>query len=169
MPSTPKYKPSIIRTLLSDQLKAAGFKQIRSNWRREWEECFHLANIQRSTYGPYYFLNFAIFYKEVEPDVIPHRAFGHLNFRAGDHGPEGIKKTTARMFDEDEAVSDEARAKFIQDTLWKEVEATFERFRHLSAAVEYAKLPWEQSLSPTVHRILRVFVGHPTLPEREIY
>ncbi len=73
-----------MRDLLSELLASKGFKPVRANWRRETDSTYQLANIQRSTYGPYFFLNFAIVYKEVEPNRVPDRAFGHLGFRAGD-------------------------------------------------------------------------------------
>ena len=163
--AAPKYKESVVRDVLTELLISKGFKRVNANWRRETGNTYQLANIQRSTNGPYFFLNFAIVYKEVDPTFIPHRAFGHLQFRAGDdmvRHPDGksqFKGDTHHYLDEAEQYSVDQRRRFVNGIMWQEAEKIFSKFENISAARDHASLPHKQRIIPMVHRDLLVYFG----------
>ena len=165
--SSHQYKVSIVRDLLTELLISKGFKRVRSNWRRETEQTYQLANIQRSTYGPYFFLNFAIFFKAIEPDVVPHRAFGHLRFRAGDrdlalrteYPSETFKGDVAHILDEDKDFTSEQRREFINGPMWQIAAKMLDKYSDLKVACEHAHLPRLERITPMPDRRLLEFCG----------
>lgn len=162
-----KYKESIVRDLLTELLISKGFYRIRANWRRETEHAYHLANIQRSTYGPHFYLNFAIFFKEVEPGVVPHRAFGHLTFRAGDQefiSQDGIgfspfKSKVSKTLDEAQTLSITERCDFINGQMWDAAELLFAKFSTVKQACEHVHRPRKEQLVPRSNRELLHYCG----------
>ena len=72
-----------IRLALADTLGSAGFLRKGQNWFRQGDEVVEVLNLQKSQYGPQYYLDYGIWLRALGEEQQPREQHCHVRMRLG--------------------------------------------------------------------------------------
>jgi hypothetical protein len=71
-----------LRLALEDALGPAGFQRKGDSWFRRTDEVVEIVNLQKSQYGPLYYLNYALWLRALGEEQFPREERCHVRMRA---------------------------------------------------------------------------------------
>jgi len=107
-------QPKILTDVIDSQLKPAGFKRKASTWYKANTDTIVLLNLQKSSYGPQYYINIAVWLRAFGDVDTPKENECHIRLRWESIVP-GNEKHLERLLDlENGSLSDAARISEIE-------------------------------------------------------
>lgn len=98
-------------------LREAGFKVRTNTWHKQCQDTILVVNLQKSQWGPQYYINLAVWVKQLGDVSTPKEYQCHIRQRATDL-PDKRAKTLERALDlEDESMSMEQREACIDELM----------------------------------------------------
>ncbi len=122
-----------IQSLVHAVAKPRGFRRKGSSWFREQPEVIEVINLQKSPWGPKFYLNLGVALRGLDPGPSPRIALCHLHGRVERTGPrrelvEKIMDMESTTFSQEER--SEAISNFVRDgILWLESVNSKEKMR----------------------------------------
>lgn len=95
-----------IMEALSECVPAEGFRRKASTWYSDKEQTILLVNLQRSRWGPQYYVNLAVWVKALGPAALPKEADCHIRCRLGALVPEEMETTVSALLDLENGLGD---------------------------------------------------------------
>lgn len=97
--------------------KEAGLEKRSGSWYGDGDETITVSNLQRSDYGPSYYVNQAFWLKQLGDDRYPKEWKCHIRARLGSMLPADPAATAARLLDLGNELADEHREAELRDLL----------------------------------------------------
>jgi hypothetical protein len=93
-----------------------GFRGVRAtNFYREWPETICLLSLQKSSWGPQFYINAAVWFTRLGPERRPKEYKCHIRWRVDSQMEEGRSKTFAQALNLEYPLSDGHRGLLVQD------------------------------------------------------
>jgi len=127
-----KTQSSQVKAILKRTLHEAGFVGNASTWHKSLSETILVVDLQKSQYGPQYYLNLGIWLKQLGETQNPKEHQCHIRLRATSLPSEGAKLLERALDLEDMSMSAEQREKVIVEYMQSEVLP----FMEMAATVE---------------------------------
>jgi len=89
----PSANSKLLQKALAPTLKAAGFRQTGATWHRERSAVVAVLNLQGSQWGPQFYVNLGVYFRELGSKARPNEAECHIRSRLDAHVPD-----RARLF-----------------------------------------------------------------------
>ncbi len=116
-----KTQSSQVNAILKRTLHEADFVGNASTWHKSLPETILVVDLQKSQYGPQYYLNLGIWLKQLGKAQTPKEHQCHIRLRATSLPSVGAKLLERALDLEDMSMSAEQREKFIVEYMQKEV------------------------------------------------
>lgn len=116
-----KTQSSRVKAILKRTLHEAGFVGNASTWHKPLPDTILVVDLQKSQYGPQYYLNLGIWLKQLGRTQAPKEHQCHIRLRATSLPNEDAKLLERALDLEDQSMSPEQREKFIVEYIQKEV------------------------------------------------
>lgn len=122
----------VILGIMSRIMKEFGFRKKRSTWYRENEEVIMVVNLQRSTWGKYFYLNVGVLIKALNNTKDPPEHKCHIRDRIEENGPDMKRALDAS----DGPITPEEREQIITDKVRNVVMPTLNSWSLIKSLVE---------------------------------
>ena len=100
---------TIVQTTLDEFGKSSDLRKKASTWYLRSDETIAVLNLQRSLYGPLYYLNVAVWLLALEPVDTPSEFKCHIRTRASRLVPAELEERLSELLDLGRAIDDETR------------------------------------------------------------
>jgi hypothetical protein len=100
---------NVIQTTFYDFAKAAGYSKKSGSWYRRNPETIIVLNLQKSQYGPKYYINVALWLRALGDEEAPKVNKCQIQTRLGQLVPAGLEKRLTELLDLDCDVEDMVR------------------------------------------------------------
>lgn len=100
---------TIVQTTFDEFGKSAGLRRKASTWYLRSDETIAVLNLQRSLYGPPYYLNVAVWLLALEPADTLREFKCHIRTRADRLVPADLEARLSELLDLESAIDDETR------------------------------------------------------------
>lgn len=108
-----KTSSSPVKTAMAHELRSAGFKARGTSWYKHAPDTLLVVNLQKSLYGPQYYINLAAWVKQLGDAEFPKEYQCHIRVRATSL-PTNSEETLGHALNlEDESMDTEQREAFI--------------------------------------------------------
>ncbi|CDX38068.1 conserved hypothetical protein [Mesorhizobium sp. SOD10] len=101
---------------LAELASRYGFRGFRAtNYYREWPETVCLLNLQKSSWGPQFYLNAAVWFTRLGPERRPKEYKCHIRWRISSLMEDGQSKAFTQALDLEHSLPDEQRLSMIKN------------------------------------------------------
>lgn len=151
---------SPVKTAMAQELRKAGFKARSTHWYKHGPDAILVANLQKSLYGPQYYINLAAWMKQLGESEAPKEYQCHIRVRATSLPGDKAEALGRALNLEDESMSSKQREAFIAEFMREEAIPFLESlgtWTGIRAAVDAGKL--KQGL---IHKEVEALLRAPT-------
>ncbi|MEZ2328622.1 DUF4304 domain-containing protein [Mesorhizobium sp. RCC_202] len=93
-----------------------GFRGVRTtNFYREWPETICVLNLQKSSWGPQFYINAAVWFKRLGPERRPKEYNCHIRWRVNSQMGDAQSKAFTQALDLEYALPDDKRQSLVRD------------------------------------------------------
>ncbi|HYO54986.1 DUF4304 domain-containing protein [Archangium sp.] len=138
-----KASSSPVKTAMAHELRRAGFKARATNWYKHGPDALLVVNLQKSLYGPQYYINLAIWVKQLGEAETPKEYQCHIRVRATSLPTDKAEALGRALNLKDESMNSEQREAFIAEFMREEAIPLLESlgtWEGIRAAVDAGKL-----------------------------
>lgn len=118
---------NVIGNAISKSLLGAGFKKKSSTWYLPTKDTISICNLQRSSYGPQYYINIAVWLNELGDSQFPKEYQCQIRFRWNKLIKKDEKRMSAILDLDDARFTDEQRQSEIVDLFNSHILPFFQR------------------------------------------
>ena len=115
-----KASSSPVKTAMAHELRSAGCKARVTNWYKHGPDAILVVNLQKSLYGPQYYINLATWLKQFGENEAPKEYQCHLRVRATSLPTDKAEALGRALNLEDESMNSEQREAFIAEFMRQE-------------------------------------------------
>jgi hypothetical protein len=159
-------KASPIKTAMAHELRETGFKARSTNWYKHGPDALLVVNLQKSLYGPQYYINLAAWVKRLGESEAPKEYQCHLRVRATSLPTDKAEALGRALNLADESMSPEQREAFIAGFMREEAIPFLESlgtWESIRAAVDAGKLK-----KGSVHKEVEALLRQQATPRKEV-
>ncbi|SDA69258.1 DUF4304 domain-containing protein [Sinorhizobium sp. NFACC03] len=145
---------------VSSLLKPLGFRRKSSSWYLENDETVLIVNVQRSQFGPQYYLNFSVVIRAISTVPQPKEYHGDIRFRLEETLPAHSHELCKKLLNLEYPLSDDERSLRLVELIKRHglrLLLTCNSEAGLKEALESKSLPdWTFSSAARAHLVERV-------------
>jgi hypothetical protein len=133
-----RSQTNVVKATFAEVVKRHGFTKSSDGWYKNTADAILVVNLQRSSYGPQYYVNLAVWLRALGEVTYPKEYQCHIRLRAT-HFATGQETFWERqVFDlESDTISDSRRAELIRSFLGEQVMPTFLSYGSLETLRRY--------------------------------
>ena len=106
----------VIEQALVETASRHGFRGVRAkNFYREWPETICMLNLQKSSWGPQFYVNAAVWFKRLGPERRPKEYNCHIRWRVDSQMEDNQSKAFAQALNLEYPLPDDQRLSLIKD------------------------------------------------------